>query len=83
MLVIARWMPEIAVLDINMPCIDGFTLARQLRNEVRTQRIILLAFTAYDEITIQTNGIAAGFDGYCQKGTGPAPLLRLLEQMTA
>ncbi|WP_459706635.1 response regulator [Paraburkholderia sp. 2C] len=80
---IAVRMPEIALLDINMPDIDGFALAQQLRREGRTQHIVLVAFTAYDEITVHANGIAAGFDGYCRKSTAPDSLLRLLGQMAA
>ncbi|MEM5300013.1 response regulator [Burkholderia sp. JPY481] len=67
----AAWMPEIALLDINMPGTDGFRFARELRHDARTQHLVLLAFTAYDEITIRAKGIAAGFDGYCQKGAAP------------
>ncbi|MPW10974.1 response regulator [Paraburkholderia sp. CNPSo 3155] len=78
---IAAWMPAIALLDINMPGTDGFGLARQLRRDGRTQHLVLLAFTAYDEITVRANGIAAGFDGYCQKGAAPDLLLNLLRQI--
>ncbi|MFP4896904.1 response regulator [Paraburkholderia sp. EG304] len=77
----AAWMPEIALLDINMPGTDGFGFARQLRSDARTQHLVLLAFTAYDEVTVRANGIAAGFDGYCQKGAPPDLLLSLLRQI--
>jgi CheY-like chemotaxis protein len=68
------WTPDIAVLDINMPDMDGFAVARQLRQHRRTQHIVIVAFTAQDEFTIRANGIAAGFDGYCQKGAAPDAL---------
>ncbi|MBB5511257.1 response regulator [Paraburkholderia atlantica] len=77
----ASWMPAIALLDINMPGTDGFGLARQLRRHGRTQHLVLLAFTAYDEVTVRAKGIAAGFDGYVQKGAAPDLLLKLLRQI--
>ncbi|MGT2471846.1 response regulator [Paraburkholderia terrae] len=75
------WTPEIALLDINMPGMDGFAVARQLRQDGRTQHIAIVAFTAQDELAIRAEGIAAGFDGYCQKGAAPESLLRLLKQI--
>lgn len=81
LLAVAAWMPEIALLDINMPGMDGFALARELRRDTLTQHMVLLAYTACDEATVHANGIAAGFDGYCRKGTAPRSLLRLLGQM--
>ncbi|WP_238537892.1 response regulator [Paraburkholderia atlantica] len=78
----AAWMPEIALLDINMPGTDGFGFARQLRRDASTQHLVLLAFTAYDEVTVRANGIAAGFDGYCQKGAAPDLLLSLSDKCT-
>jgi len=75
------WTPEIAILDINMPGMDGFAVARHMRRDGRTQHIVIVAFTAQDEFAIRTEGIAAGFDGYCQKGAVLDSLLRLLEQL--
>jgi two-component system OmpR family response regulator len=81
MAAISAWTPEIALLDINMPDMDGFAVARRLRQHVPTRHIAIVAFTAQDESTIRANGIAAGFDGYCQKGAAPDTLLHLLEQI--
>ncbi|HEX7913184.1 MAG TPA: response regulator [Paraburkholderia sp.] len=79
--VLNAWIPEIAVVDINMPGMDGFAVARQLRQDRRMETIAIVAFTAQDESAIRAEGIAAGFDGYCQKGSAPDSLLRLLEQI--
>ena len=79
--VITGWTPDIAILDINMPGMDGFEVARQLRRHRQTQHIVIVAFTAQDELTVRANGIAAGFDGYCQKGAAPDSLLHLLRQV--
>ncbi|WP_074171329.1 response regulator [Caballeronia temeraria] len=78
---IATWVPDIAVLDINMPQMDGYTLARHLRQNTATGHTVLIAFTALDESVARPAGVASGFDAYCQKGGAPDPLLRLLEKI--
>lgn len=78
---VAACTPEIAVLDINMPGMDGFAVARQLRQDWRTRHIVIVAFTAQDEPAVRKDGISAGFDAYCQKGSAPDSLLRLFSQM--
>ncbi|WP_246217179.1 response regulator [Paraburkholderia panacisoli] len=79
--VINGWTPDIAVVDINMPGVDGFEVARQLRQDEQTRHVVIVVFTAQDEFTIRAKGIAGGFDGYCQKGRASDLLLRLLEQI--
>ncbi|MFM0324368.1 response regulator [Caballeronia glebae] len=78
---VAAHMPEIAVLDINMPGMDGFAVAQRLRRDPRTQLIVIVAFTAQEELDVRRDGIAAGFDGYCKKHGNPGLLLDLLVQM--
>lgn len=73
--------PHIVLLDINMPAMDGFAVARQLRQDSKTRGIVIVAFTAQDELAIRTLGTAAGFDGYCQKGGSPEGLLNLFDEM--
>jgi CheY-like chemotaxis protein len=70
-LAVAGSIPEIVLLDINMPGMDGFAVARQ---DWRTQDIAILAFTALDEPVFRKGGIAAGFDACCQKGRAPDSL---------
>lgn len=76
---VAVWVPDIVVLDINMPGMDGFRVARQLRQDIQAQGIVIVAFTAQDELVVRTEGLASGFDAYCQKGAALVPLVRLLE----
>jgi CheY-like chemotaxis protein len=64
------WTPDIAILDINMPGMDGFAVARQLRQHERSQHIVIVAFTAQYESAIQADGIAAGFDGVVPERRG-------------
>jgi CheY-like chemotaxis protein len=54
-----------------MPGMDGFGVARQLRQNPNTRDIVIVAFTAQDSSTVRRSGMAAGFDGYCQKAGAP------------
>ncbi|SAK56570.1 response regulator receiver protein [Caballeronia temeraria] len=76
-LVIA-WVPDSVVLDINMPGMDGYAVARQLRQDARLQHVVIIAFTSQEESATRLPGIEAGFDAYCRKDARPDQLLRLL-----
>lgn len=75
------WSPHIIILDISMPEHDGFATARVLRRIARTRDAGIIAFTALGEELVKTQGLHAGFDGYCQKGNPPAALVRLIEHL--
>ncbi|GAB6846337.1 response regulator [Paraburkholderia kururiensis] len=77
----ATWRPEIAVLDINMPIMDGYELAQRLTQDELTQHTLLVAFAALDEPVARSSGIASRFDVYCQKGGCPGVLLTLLRSL--
>jgi CheY-like chemotaxis protein len=75
------WVPDIAVLDINMPSPDGFQLAALLRAADGTGEAVLIAFTSMDEQAVRPRGVAAGFDAFCQKGAGTGPLLDIIARI--
>ena len=79
---VAVQMPDIVVLDINMPDMDGYAVARRLRRDIKAKHVVIVAFTAQDEPSVRSNGLEAGFDAYCQKGEAPGQLLQLLEELT-
>ncbi|MDR5735954.1 hypothetical protein QCE47_26920 [Caballeronia sp. LZ025] len=65
---------------MNMPNMDGFQLALRLRRSSATNDIVLIAFTAFDELAVRGNAAAPNFDGYCQKAGAPMLLFLLIEQ---
>ncbi|MDR5763237.1 response regulator [Caballeronia sp. LZ035] len=75
------WVPNIAVLDINMPEMNGLELAHRLRLRPVTSDIGIIAFTALDESAVRSGGVDTSFDGYCQKAGAPTTLLRLITRM--
>ena len=62
--VLAR-LPDVVVLDVMMPYVDGLTVCRQLRDRYRTLPILML--TARHEVSDRVAGLDAGADDYLVK----------------
>jgi CheY-like chemotaxis protein len=64
---VKRERPDLILLDLQLPEIDGLTLARQLKSDPETQSIPLLAITAYAQPEDHAKALAAGFADYLTK----------------
>ena len=64
---ISRFKPELILMDIQMPGMDGVTLARRLKADVATRQIVIVAFTAYAMRGDAAKLTSAGCDGYISK----------------
>jgi CheY-like chemotaxis protein len=76
------WRPDVVLLDISMPVIDGFAVAKALRSNARTSAAIIVALTAHDESFVTRNATPSDFDAYCQKGLVLDSLATLLASLT-
>lgn len=81
--VVEEWVPDVIVLDINMPEYDGFDTAYIVRRLSATRDVGIIAFTALCESDVLPKGLLAGFDGYCQKGNSLPALTQLIGRMVA
>jgi signal transduction histidine kinase/ActR/RegA family two-component response regulator len=70
--------PEAVLLDIGMPGMDGYQVARELRNREATRRAIILAVTGYGQPEDRDCSKNAGFDGHLAKPVDPKVLLGML-----
>lgn len=61
------FVPSVILLDIQLPDVDGLTLARQLRADVRTRNVGLIAVTAFAMKGDEEKAFEAGFDAYLTK----------------
>jgi signal transduction histidine kinase/DNA-binding response OmpR family regulator len=68
--------PEVAVLDIGLPGMDGFELARRLRRSPANADVVLIALTGYGQAQDRARTRAAGFHHHLTK---PADLGALVE----
>ena len=77
-----NWKPDIVLLDISMPEMDGFAVAKALRGDDRTSSLVIIALTAHDRRYVEDRASEEDFDGYCQKGLMLEPLIDLLSDLT-
>ena len=70
--------PDAALVDIGLPGIDGYEVARRLRADPATRAIRLIAVTGYGLPEDQRRVMEAGFDQHLVK---PVPIDRLLEAL--
>ena len=73
--------PFTIVIDIVMPGMTGFELARRFRVGALTCDMLLVAFTARGSREDIARAFEAGFDGYCVKPLAPVRLLTLLQSV--
>lgn len=70
--------PDIAVLDIGLPAMDGYDLARHLREELGDRTPKLVAMTGYGQAADTERAREAGFDVHLVKPVDPEQLLASL-----
>lgn len=70
--------PDLILMDISMPVMDGVEATRLLKEDADTRGIPVIAVTAHDDVETIGRAFAAGVDGYLTK---PAPPRRVLEEI--
>ena len=78
-----RERPDVALLDIGLPDIDGHELARRLRAQSGTAGTMLVALTGYGQAEDRERAQQAGFDHHMAKPADLGKLLALLAGMPA
>ncbi|MCT9126848.1 ATP-binding protein [Cupriavidus gilardii] len=77
--VVERCAPDVAVLDIGLPVMDGYELVRRLRETLGDRPCRFVALTGYGQDTDRDRSRAAGFSQHLVKPVSPDALLRLIE----
>ncbi|MEJ2678136.1 MAG: response regulator [Gemmatimonadota bacterium] len=72
--------PDIILMDMSLPIIDGWDATRQLKEEENTRDIPVIALTAHAMSGDREKAMAAGCDDF---DTKPVELTRLLEKIEA
>jgi CheY-like chemotaxis protein len=73
--------PDLLLLDIGMPVLDGFTVIRRIRQNPSLATLPVLAVTAYAMRDDRNNVLNAGFDGYLSKPINARELANELERL--
>ena len=74
------WLPDLILMDLMMPGVDGFETTKKLRADPRTAHIPILALTAYGEEKMQAQAREVGMDGFVLKTILPADLSDVLRE---
>ena len=75
------FVPELVLLDIGMPGMDGYEVARRLRGEAILQKTLLVAQTGWGQEEDRFRALQAGFDHHLVKPVELTALQTLLAQM--
>lgn len=76
-------IPDLVLLDVMMPDIDGYEVARRLRADPVTAEIPIIMFTAMSQMDDKVAGFEAGADAYLTKPTPPRELFAYLKAILA
>ena len=72
--------PHVIVLDIGLPGLDGFEVARRLRSRGDTHHALLIAMTGYGQREDRQRAVESGFDYYFVKPTDPREIHGAIER---
>jgi PAS domain S-box-containing protein len=75
--------PEVVLLDIGMPKLNGYDACRRIRTEPWSKGMMLIAQTGWGQDDDRQRTEQAGFDGHLVKPVDPSALMRLLAALSA
>jgi PAS domain S-box-containing protein len=76
--VAAQFEPEIVLLDLGLPGMDGFQLAREMRKQATTANALLVAVTGYGQAADRLRSQEAGFDHHLVKPVSADEIQRVI-----
>jgi PAS domain S-box-containing protein len=75
---LGSFRPDVALIDVGLPGIDGYALARLAREELDGRPLRLIAVTGYGQAQDRQRALAAGFDRHVTKPVDPAAIEQLV-----
>jgi two-component system, chemotaxis family, CheB/CheR fusion protein len=76
-----EFLPEVIFCDIGMPKINGYEVARRIREQPWARETVLVALTGWGDEAVRKKSSAAGFDFHLVKPVAPAALMKLLADL--
>jgi CheY-like chemotaxis protein len=73
--------PDVALIDISMPGMNGYDAAREIRQEFGKRRPMLIAITGWRQSSDRILAKLAGFDHHMPKPFDPKALLELISPL--
>lgn len=78
--IVEQTLPVAILLDIHMPVMDGYQVARALRESPGLARVPIIAVTAYAMAGDRERALASGCDGYIEKPIDPDTFIAQIEE---
>ena len=78
---VARFRPELILLDIMMPKLSGFEVCKKLKDDPATRNVMILMVTALNESGDIDRAVDAGCDDFLSKPVNKVELLKRVENM--
>lgn len=72
--------PDLILLDIQLPGMDGYAVAQMLKKDPQLQNIPIVAVTSYAMVGDREQAMAAGCDGYIEKPINPETFVSEVER---
>ena len=72
--------PDVGIIDISLPIMDGYQVARRIREEPHGRGMLLLALSGYDSPGAGHQPPGHGFDYHLVKPVDPDHLIRLVSE---
>lgn len=76
----SKMMPDIILLDIQLPTMDGYQVAEALRSSQHLDNIPIIAVTSYAMVGDREKALSAGCNGYIEKPINPDTFVSQIEQ---
>ena len=74
-------LPDLVVLDLELPDVDGWEVARRLKSDEQTRNVPIIAFSGRSMQHEQISALRAGCDVYLTKPCAPARLLGAIHKL--
>jgi two-component system cell cycle response regulator DivK len=78
-----EFVPDLILLDIQLPVMDGYAVARALRDIESLRRVPIIAVTSYAMVGDREKTLAAGCAGYLEKPIDPETFVSAIEAFGA
>jgi CheY-like chemotaxis protein len=72
--------PDLILLDIQLPIMDGYAVARKLRSDAALKKTPIVALTSYAMVGDRERALAAGCTGYIEKPINPETFLMEIQK---
>jgi len=73
-----RWKPDVVLLDIGMPRLNGYDVCRRIRSEPWGRDLILIALTGWGQEEDRRRTVDSGFDAHMVKPVNPSDLMNFV-----